>query len=254
MSRKSRTADRLEEELNRDREALADTLKALARDLPVDRWIGDAARLFGSSGGEIGRQLGRAVRNNPGASAVTGAGLALAVYGAVKMLSHREPRVTDAELSFDERLRVAEEALREEATGLWDGEIDEPVASAADTIRDRLAEIAEGLDLDTARDRASDAAQAAAGSVERNPVAYGVGALALGAVAAALLSRGESEETRLRRKREALISEARALYDLERRRLREAARAAAEEAQGAARKVGQAARKGYRNSGHGGRV
>lgn len=118
----------------------------------------------------------------------------------------------------------------------------EQIEARAATLR---ARIGDGLDTlnEEARNRvlqaraqayeAQRAVEAAAEksktAFQQHPLAFGLGAVALGAVAAVLLPRSEAETARRAQQRDALMSRAKAIYAEEKRKLVAAARAAATE-------------------------
>ncbi|MGB0659368.1 MAG: DUF3618 domain-containing protein [Mangrovicoccus sp.] len=86
MSKSRKTTDQIEAEIAVQREALARTLSALAGQVSLDHLLGDVAGNLQSYGKVAGQKLGRAARENPAGLALAGAGLALAAYGASRMM------------------------------------------------------------------------------------------------------------------------------------------------------------------------
>lgn len=89
--------------------------------------------------------------------------------------------------------------------------------------------------------KTADLSNTAANSFQKHPLAYGAGALAIGAAAAALLPRSSDETRQIADMRDRLMTEARRTYHEERRKVEAAARAAVAEGKTQVRAAAHAA-------------
>ncbi|QIE43366.1 DUF3618 domain-containing protein (plasmid) [Rhodobacteraceae bacterium SC52] len=89
--------------------------------------------------------------------------------------------------------------------------------------------------------KSADLSKTAASSFQKHPLAYGAGALAIGAAAATLLPRSTDETRQIAEMRDRLMAEARRTYDDERRKVEAAARAAVAEGKKQVRAAAHAA-------------
>ena len=78
----AQSAAELEREVDRERERVSDTIGALQSKLSMDSVVEQVARAVSEHGGEVGRNLGRALRDNPLPAILTGVGLVWLMAGS----------------------------------------------------------------------------------------------------------------------------------------------------------------------------
>lgn len=318
--------DRIEKEIEAERSKLVDTLDTLTDRVSVDRWLDDAASSLQGAGADVADTIRRSARDNPAALALTGAGLALAAFGAARVFSNTSDRGAPARIAdhhsadaygaahherrepvgydnatrptsrgfrdddplgpdFDARVAAADEAMKDSErsssednrTSLtydpWDIEEradgedfpkDEDESSTAARLQrsarelygeastraaDLRARLRDGLDdlSDQARERVlrarlkaievQDAAERqtrrtmreTGSAFQKNPLLFGLGAVAAGAAAAALIPRSSDDRQKMDALRRRVMDEARTVYFEERSRVAAAAKAALSE-------------------------
>ncbi|WP_172330573.1 DUF3618 domain-containing protein [Mangrovicoccus sp. HB161399] len=179
---KGLTPEELEREIRKQREALADTLEQLGERLGQGNLWAEAATLASHYGKDAGSYAVKAARANPGKAAAIGAGAALAIWGASKLLSKPEP-----ETRFQRFRHRAEDAL---------GIDDKDTESLVKVLKARL----EALELQRdAEERRKAERRKERMRAVRGPLVYGLGVLAIGAAAKALRGKdgGGSAEERM---------------------------------------------------------
>ncbi|MGQ0567368.1 MAG: DUF3618 domain-containing protein [Gemmobacter sp.] len=146
--------DLIEAQIERDRQALSDSMSRLHNRFSVDRLIEDATALVRDNAGPYTRAIDRAVRANPAALALTAAGLAWLLLG--RRARPEEPAPTLAGTTF-------------EAMSRWEDEggppppgttADDDWMAEAEALRDRANLTLKSLDR-SVRDRAARAEDAA---------------------------------------------------------------------------------------------
>ena len=120
-----RSVTELEREVDRERERVSATIDELQSRASVGSLVDQVVKSVGENGGEVSRNLGRSLRDNPLAALLTGVGLAWLMAGSGKprdegrdweevdqvYLRHRrdrhaEPSMPSASTSRSSRLRV----------------------------------------------------------------------------------------------------------------------------------------------------
>lgn len=154
MTKYDRRTERLTREAAEARASLAATLQGLAgRTTDID-WLGEVAAAVQDNGAALALAARRRAAENPGAAALTGAGLALALLGSTRLFREEEPRpgagqrmaraAADAlRPEFDARVAEADRSIRRAASGraedLRDA-VEETGASMSDAVRRKTAE------------------------------------------------------------------------------------------------------------------
>ncbi|MBE3638421.1 DUF3618 domain-containing protein [Mangrovicoccus algicola] len=166
---KGLTPEELEREIRAQREALADTLEQLSARLGKGNLWAEAATLASTYGKDAGGLAVKAAKANPGRAAAIGAGAALALWGASRLMSKPEPETRLAR--FRHR---AEDAL---------GIDEKDTESLVKVLKARLEALEFQRDAEERRraERRRQRLRAA-----RGPLVYGLGVLAIGAAARAL--------------------------------------------------------------------
>jgi hypothetical protein len=87
----TRSSHDIEREIEEERRALASSLDRLTDQFSADRIVDTVARTVTDNGGELSRQVGRAMRDNPVGAALTGFGLAMLLTGGSSGSRARRP-------------------------------------------------------------------------------------------------------------------------------------------------------------------
>lgn len=77
----TRTPDEIERDIEQDREALTSTINTLQDTFSADNIVRSVTETFRTHGGDMGRSISAAARDNPLALAVTGIGLGWLIFG-----------------------------------------------------------------------------------------------------------------------------------------------------------------------------
>ena len=209
----------LEEEVARDRAALAQSLDALTNAANPQRAADHVATMVEGYGGELGRQAWSAARQNPAAFALVGAGIALLLTGAGSRGEQPVKSVPAAD-DFDARVEAADAAIKAEATGLSE-EIPQAsqLRAAMETGLNKLPSAARKrvIDARVAALHAQERVEAQAAKISKQsrmfmndqPLAVGALAAGVGALLGALLPATRREDELLGKKRDALMRAAR---------------------------------------------
>lgn len=142
-----------------------------------------------------------------------------------------DPADTTGDMSLKRRaadtVGKAQEALDSHATAMR-ARFDDGLETFNDEARSRILRArAHAYEAQRAVEAAAEKGK---GAFQKHPLAFGIGAVALGAVAAALLPRSDEEQARRSAQRDALLRKARSVYAEEKRKVSAAARAATSEA------------------------
>jgi hypothetical protein len=203
-----RSVTELEREVDRERERVSATIDELQSRASVGSLVDQLVKAVGENGGEVSRNLGRSLRDNPLAALLTGVGLAWLMAGSGRPREEatdwgdpnrsylREGRDRYAEPSFADTSAYGsaerswspsdyaepedgsgEGGLRERAADLA-GRIGEGVSEAVGSVRDRASELSHAASAgvhragDTMRD-AGSAMRHRAGAVRRSAAGSG---------------------------------------------------------------------------------
>lgn len=229
----------LEAELARERQALGQSLDRLSASLSPSRLKEQVSTAANEYGREIGTQVWNATRENPAAFALVGAGLALLFSGAGRRAENdaiAEPAAVppdEAMEGFDQRVAQADAAMRKQQTGRsslpsalhlrasLDRGLDKlPPAARQRVIAARMAAVRAHEAVER---RASELASRSADAVRGNPILAGAAAFGVAALVGALLPGTRREDALLGDKRDALMAEARSVFEREMLALRRAA-------------------------------
>ncbi|MCA8884927.1 MAG: DUF3618 domain-containing protein [Rhodobacteraceae bacterium] len=262
MPNDTQLPDEIERDIARQRAALAGTLNQIADRASLDALLGttgDNLRDFGQS---ASAKIHCTARDNPMAMAAGGAGLALLAFGVARAMTHDKDRTSDATgtpkvLTAPLRplpMASVETQVRNSPAPQPGTPIQTATDAAPSSLRAQLSEGLETLGAE-ARDRVLaarvqayearkdlEAASRTAlrntrAAFDRNPIVFGLGAVAVGAAVASLLPRGREEIQRQRALYDQLTTQAAALFQEEKRKAMLAVRAAAEAGESIAKKA-----------------
>ena len=226
----------IEQDVERDRAQLSASLKALTDTVAPSRISDSVGSLAKEYGGEIGDQTWAAVKSNPAAFALVGAGLGLLLTGGgtrPARVTQRTPQAnspTAAMTGVDARVAAADAEIKQEMTGTM---------SDTHKAKRMRASLERGLDKlpDAARKRVLKARKSALQAQEQlekharraanhsrtfhhqQPLAIGALALGMGALIGALLPATRREDELLGEHRDALMAKAQDTFDEEVSRL-----------------------------------
>ena len=171
-----RSVTELEREVDRERERVSATIDELKGRASAASLVDQLVKAVGENGGEVSRNLGRSLRDNPLAALLTGVGLAWLMAGSGRPRDE-EPDWEDSDRDYR---RYGDDRLPDQATsgasadgstsyGSWpnpeypesdtassEGGLRERVADIAGRVGEGVSETVEGL-----RDRASDVSHSA---------------------------------------------------------------------------------------------
>jgi hypothetical protein len=160
-----RSVTELEREVDRERARVSATIDELQARASTGNLVDQVVKAVGENGGEISRNLGRSLRDNPLAAILTGVGLAWLMAGP----GRSRPAEPDWESSGIDRLSAGR--FDAEGSGGWsdqsygsgdsgssEGGLRERVADMAEKVGEGVSGVVEG-----ARERASDIAGSAGG-------------------------------------------------------------------------------------------
>jgi hypothetical protein len=85
----NRSASEIEREVDEERARLSDTLDALQEKASIGNIVDQVVRAIGENGGEVSRNLGRTLRDNPLPALLTGVGLAWLMAGNGKTIGRQ---------------------------------------------------------------------------------------------------------------------------------------------------------------------
>lgn len=235
----SRTAAEIEAEVDHEREHVAGTINALQSKLSMRALVDEAGSAFYEHGGEIGRTLGRQVRDNPLAAILAGVGLVWLMTGSGPRPGYRgdgwaEPDVyrTGQPAGLAPEPGRGDEAGDDVRGGFgeraaeWSGTIAEGASEAVRATQGALGDAREALAdrgrnvraagmsaRDWSSQRAHGMKDSLATGVDTNPLVFGGVAFALGAALGAALPRTDAEDElvgsqadRLKQKASAVVS------------------------------------------------
>ena len=107
-----RSVTELEREVDRERERVSATIDELQSRASVGSLVDQVVKAVGENGGEVSRNLGRSLRENPLAALLTGVGLAWLMAGAGKPRDEgRDWEEADPEYLRHGRDRLAEPSM-----------------------------------------------------------------------------------------------------------------------------------------------
>jgi len=98
----------LEQEVNRERERVSATIDELQSRASVGSLVDQLVKAVGDNGGEVSRNLGRSLRDNPMAALLTGVGLAWLMAGSGKPRDGRDWEDPDREYPSARRVPLSE--------------------------------------------------------------------------------------------------------------------------------------------------
>ena len=177
-----RSVSELEREVDRERERVSATIDELQARASVGSLVDQLVKAVGENGGEVSRNLGRSLRDNPLAALLTGVGLAWLMAGSGRprdegydwedpdrdYLRSRRDRLSEAPMP-------SASAYGSSADGSWpnsayadrdaepeEGGLRERVADIAGRVGEGVSEAVEGL-----RERASEMSHAAGAGLNR---------------------------------------------------------------------------------------
>ncbi|MFO1141144.1 MAG: DUF3618 domain-containing protein [Amaricoccus sp.] len=168
----------LEREVDRERGRVSATIDELQSRVSMEGLVDQVVKAVGENGGEVSRNLGRSLRENPLAALLTGVGLAWLMAGSGKPRDYG----SDREDGGRGGVRLGRDRLAEPrmpgASGYATGSIrsdypDREDGTSEGGIRERAADVAglvgEGVSeaMDGIRERASDLSQAASDGLHR---------------------------------------------------------------------------------------
>ncbi len=211
----------IEQSVERDRDALSETLSVLTGALKPQRLAHDVKTRLEGYGGELGQHAWATAKRNPAALALVGAGIALAVSGtgADAKTGPSTTYKAKADPSFDERVARADKQIQKETypmkdraisaakmhTALEQGLDGLPPAARKRVVVARKAAIGIQQKIET---QSKMAAKAASTFAYQQPLATGALAFGFGALLAAMLPGTRQENNVLGAKRDALMSKA----------------------------------------------
>jgi hypothetical protein len=175
-----RSVTELEREVDRERERVSATIDELQSRASVGSLVDQVVKAVGENGGEVSRNLGRSLRDNPLAALLTGVGLAWLMAGSGRPRDEgRDWEDPDRDYLPRGRDRLAEPLLpgasaygssddrawpeypdRDDASG--EGGLRDRVADVAGRVREGVSEAVEGV-----RERASDLSHTAGAGLHR---------------------------------------------------------------------------------------
>lgn len=214
--------NRIEEEVERERAALTQTLDRLTTNLSPDRVATKLTSTVEGAGGEIGRQALDSAKRNPAAFALVaaGVGLLLSGTGSRSRLAEGSRLVPqkDAMSNFDERVAQADAQMRSRMTyestkpkASWlkenlDAGLDAlPASARARVVKLRRAAISAQEKVEAHADKAM---KKTSDFHSNQPLAVGGLAFGLGALIAAMLPSTRREDELLGDHRDALMAQA----------------------------------------------
>ena len=171
-----RSVTELEREVDRERERVSATIDELQERASAASLVDQLVKAVGENGGEVARNLGRSLRDNPLAALLTGVGLAWLMAGSGRprdegrdwedmdreYLPYARDRLPDQSASSASTFGGSGDAslpnseYPETDTASTEGGLRERVADMAGRVGEGVSETVEGL-----RDRASDISQSA---------------------------------------------------------------------------------------------
>jgi len=175
-----RSVSELEREVDRERERVSATIDELQARASVGSLVDQLVKAVGENGGEMSRNLGRSLRDNPLAALLTGAGLAWLMAGSGRRDEGQDWEDPNTDYLRSGRGRLPETpahgaASESSAGGSWqkspyadrdeepeEGGLRERVADMAGRVGEGMSETVEGL-----RDRASDISQSAGARLQQ---------------------------------------------------------------------------------------
>ena len=146
-----RSVTELEREVDRERERVSATIDELKGRASAASLVDQLVKAVGENGGEVSRNLGRSLRDNPLAALLTGVGLAWLMAGSGRPRDEEsdwEDSGRDYRRYRDERLpdQAASGASADESTGYgsWPNPeyAESDTASSEGGLRERVADIA----------------------------------------------------------------------------------------------------------------
>ena len=177
-----RSVTELEREVDRERERVSATIDELQARASVGSLVDQLVKAVGENGGEVSRNLGRSLRDNPLAALLTGVGLAWLMAGSGRPRDEGH----DWEDPDSDDLRYGRDRLSEapmpsassygsSAEGAWPrSEYPDPAAESEEGgLRERVADVAgrvgEGVSeaVEGVRERASEMSHAAGAGLTR---------------------------------------------------------------------------------------
>ena len=175
-----RSVTELEREVDRERERVSATIDELQARASVGSLVDQVVKAVGENGGEVSRNLGRSLRDNPLAALLTGVGLAWLMAGSGRPREEgRDWEDPDRDYLPRGRDRLAEPLLPgASAYGssddrAWPEYPDRDDASGEGGLRDRVADVAgrvgEGVSeaVEGVRERASELSHTAGAGLHR---------------------------------------------------------------------------------------
>jgi hypothetical protein len=175
-----RSVTELEREVDRERERVSATIDELQSRASVGSLVDQVVKAVGENGGEVSRNLGRSLRDNPMAALLTGVGLAWLMAGSGRPRDEgRDWEDPDRDYLPHGRYRRAEplmpgtSAYGSNDERSWPEYSDRDDASGEGGLRDRVADVAgrvgEGVSeaMEGVRERASEFSHAAGAGLHR---------------------------------------------------------------------------------------
>lgn len=168
----------LEREVDRERERVSATIDELQARASVGNLVDQVVKAVGENGGEVSRNLGRSLRDNPLAALLTGVGLAWLMAGSGRPRDEaRDWDVPDREYFRQGHDRFAEPSMYSPSgygSRDWPNtDFDRDDASEEGGFRERVADVAgrvgEGVSdaVEGVRERASEMSHAAGAGLDR---------------------------------------------------------------------------------------
>lgn len=225
-----------------ERQKLAASLDALSSAISPENIQSHVTVMAEQYGGDIGRQVWGAAKQNPAAFALVGVGIGLLLTGTGSRPEARRPQRTlvpteKAYVGFDARVAAATDEINEKETGM----IEQDTSPRAAWLR---AKLNDGLDAlsPAARERVISAREAVLDAQDKveaqtraaarksqtfmhdQPLAVGALAIGLGALVGALLPSTRREDDLLGEHRDAAMAKARSTLHEEMDKVHSAAR------------------------------
>jgi uncharacterized protein DUF3618 len=214
-----RSAAQIEAEVDQERQRVAGTIDALQSKLSMQGMVEQASQALYEHGGDLGRTLGRQLRDNPMAAMLTGLGLAWLMAGSGSRQPYRgEGRGEEDEYRTGQPVGLTnrpDPTWRGEAVGQgladraaeWSDKVAQAASGAVHSTREAMGSAREALTEGgrslrqgghSARDWSGRKAQGMqdvlASGIDANPLVFGGIAFALGAALGAALPRTRAED------------------------------------------------------------
>ena len=176
-----RSVTELEREVDRERERVSATIDELQARASVGSLVDQLVKAVGENGGEVSRNLGRSLRDNPLAALLTGVGLAWLMAGSGRPRDEgqywEDPDRDDLYGRGGDRLpedpAYGASAYESSAAGSWPDDPDRDAEPEEGGLRERVADLAgrvgEGVSeaVEGLRERASEVSHAAGAGLTR---------------------------------------------------------------------------------------